>query len=111
MTITRIQVTAGRTFNHPYEQFSNLRREVGLEASLAEGDNPIDSTKELQARAEGLVEDHKQGILKSLHELNQLHEHAAEVRGLQHELTKAQHRLDALRAEHPELKLLSEDAS
>lgn len=59
MTITKITVTAGRTFNHPHEQDSNLRPEVTLEATLPEGANSIDAVRGLQAQVEGLVEDHK----------------------------------------------------
>ena len=47
-----------------------------MEASLAEGEDAISAVHALQA----------------------LHQHAAEVRGLQQELTRAQHRLDALDA-------------
>lgn len=35
MRIKTITVTAGRTFNHPYEQYSNLRPEVTMVADLA----------------------------------------------------------------------------
>ena len=106
MTINKITVTAGRTFNHPHEQYSNLRPEVTLEASLAPGEDPFAAVRSMQAQAEGLVEDHKQGMLKSLEELYQLTERQAEMRGLQQELKKAQERLDALRQQHPELKLI-----
>lgn len=105
MTITKITVTAGRTFNHPHEQFSNLRPEVTLEATLAEGANPVEAVKALQAQAEGLVEDHKQGMLRSLEELYQLTERQAEMRGLQKQLKMAQDRLEEIRTKHPELRL------
>jgi hypothetical protein len=109
MNITKITVVAGRTFNHPHEQYSNLRPEVTLEASLSQGENPVDAVKALQAQAEGLVEDHKQGMLQSLEELYQLSERQAEMRGLQKELERAQGRLNELRAQHPELKLTNGD--
>ena len=35
MKIQTITVTAGRTFNHPHEQYSNLRPEVQMTATLA----------------------------------------------------------------------------
>ncbi|MCX6922871.1 MAG: hypothetical protein NT154_06620 [Verrucomicrobia bacterium] len=105
MTIIKIKVVAGRTFNHPHEQYSNLRPEVTLEASLSERENPVDAVKALQAQAEGLVEDHKQGMLRSLEELYQLSERQQEMRGLQKELERAQVRLNELRNQHPELKL------
>src|SRR5216684_1345039 len=105
MKIKTITVTAGRTFNHPHEQYSNLRPEVTMVAELAEGEDALAATKQLQQQAEGLVEDHKQGLLKSLEELYQLTERQAEMRGLQKELSKAQTRLSEIRSEHPELAL------
>lgn len=108
MNVTRIVVSAGRTFNHPHEQYSNLRPEVTLEASLEDGEDPADAVKGLQARAEGLVEDHKRSMLRSIEELYQLSERQAEMRGLQRELERAQGRLDELRKTHPELKALSD---
>lgn len=105
MQISRIVVVAGRTFNHPHEQYSNLRPSVTMEATLAPDEDPAKATRELQSKAEGLVEDHKQQLLKSLEELYQLTERQSEMRGLQRELERAQGRLNALRTEHPELLL------
>ena len=103
MEVKTIRVTAGRTFNHPFEQYSNLRPEVTLEAALEPGEDPRNATKALQATAEGLVEDHKANLLKSIHELQELTEKQQEIRGLQAELTRAQTRIDALREKYPEL--------
>ena len=105
MNITEIVVSTGRTFNNPHEQFSNLRPEVSLKAVLSEGEDPLEATKRLQSIAEGLVEDHKQGLLKSLDQLNELTTRQAEMRGLQKELERTQARLDFIRGEHPELQL------
>ncbi len=96
MKINTIQVTAGRTFNHPHEKYSNLRPEVVLNATLAEEDDPLECTRRLQAQAEGLVEDHKQGLLRSIEELYQLTERQAEMRGLQSQLSATQRRLDEI---------------
>lgn len=103
MTINQITVTAARTFNHPHEQYSNLRPEVVLTATLAPGEDAGAATKKLQAMAEGMVEDHKQGMLKSIEELYQLSERQAEVRGLQQQLERTQQRLSEIRAENPGL--------
>lgn len=108
MKIQTITVTAGRTFNHPHEQYSNLRPEVSMVATIDEGEDAAEATKQLQARAEQLVEDHKQGLLKSLEELYQLSERQAEMRGLQRTLTDAQDRLDSIRKTHPEINLIGE---
>lgn len=108
MKIHTITVTAGRTFNHPHEQYSNLRPEVTLFATLDEGEDATSAARELQARAEQLVEDHKQGLLRSMEELYQLTERQQEMRGLQNELKRAQERLDQIRQKHPELNLIAD---
>jgi hypothetical protein len=107
MKVTQIKVSAGRTFNHPHEDYSNLRPHVELVAELTEGDDPAAAVKQLQAQAESLVEDHKQNLLRSLNELYELSERQAEIRGLQSQLESAQSRLDAIRQKHPEMLLTS----
>lgn len=111
MQIKQITVTAGRTFNHPHETYSNLRPEVTLVAELAEGEDAGAAAKALQAQAEGLVEDHKQSMLRSLEELWQLTERQAEIRGLQRQLEGAQRRMEEIRKEHPELALTENSES
>lgn len=69
MKITEITVHAGRTFSHPFEQYSNLRPEVQLRATLDDGDDPVISVKNLQRQAEELVERQKQQILADLRQL------------------------------------------
>lgn len=107
MKITEIVVSAGRTFNHPHEQYSNLRPEVVMKATLNEGEDPAMATRALQAQAEGLVEDHKRSMLQSIEELHQLTERQAELRGLQKQLENAQQRITDIRAQNPELNLLT----
>lgn len=109
MKITQIKVTAGRTFNHPHEQYSNLRPEVTLHADLAEDEDPVAASKQLQATAEGLVEDHKNGLLRSLEELYQVGQRREEMIGLQRQLQSAQKRIDEIRANHPALLAISSD--
>jgi hypothetical protein len=111
MNVTRIVVVAGRTFNHPHEQYSNLRPSVTIEATLAEGEDPKSATRDLQQVAEGLVEDHKQGLLRSLNELYELSERQAEMQGLQKQLAQAQSRLNEIRQEHPELTFPKQEQS
>jgi hypothetical protein len=106
MKITEIIVNAGRTFNHPYEQYSNLKPGVTLKATVEDGEDPAAVVRELQHRAEGWIEDHKHGLLKSIEELYQLTQRQQEVRGLQAELRRAQDRLDRIRSENPEVALL-----
>ena len=108
MKITNITVRAGRTFNHPHEQYSNLKPEVELTATIEDADDAAKCARDLQAQAEGLVEDHKQGLLKSIEELYQMSERQAELSGLQTRLVQAQNRINEIRAEHPDLKLIGE---
>ena len=108
MQITNIVVRAGRTFNHPHEQYSNLKPEVELRATIEEGDIAEECVQKLQAKAEGLVEDHKQGLLKSIEELYQLTERQAEVQGLQRTLQNAQNRMEEIRKQFPDVGLLTE---
>ncbi len=103
MKITEITVTAGRTFNHPHEQYSNLRPEVTLRATLDESDDPVKAAADLQQKAETLVEDHKQGLLSSIESLYELTQQQAEVRRLGDEMKRVQDRLNELRAENPKL--------
>lgn len=105
MKINTISVTAGRTFHHPHEDYSNLRPSVTMTATLEDGEDATKSARELQARAEQLVEDHKQGLLRSIEELYQLSTRQAEMRGLQKQLEIAQQRLDEIRKENPTLQL------
>lgn len=103
MKVTSVTVHAGRTFSHPHEDYSNLKPEVFLTATLDEGEDHARVVKALQAEAEGLVEDHKQGLLRSIEELHELSRRQAEMKGLESELRRAQDRLDLIRKQHPEL--------
>ena len=76
-----------------------------MTATLEEGEDAAKATRELQAKAEQIVEDHKRGLLTSIEELYQLTERQAEMRGLQQELERAQKRLEAIRSENPTLQL------
>ena len=67
MKITEITISAGRTFNHPYEPFSNFRPSLQIKAVPTEdGEDAVKIIKNLQAIAEGLMEDHKKHILEVL---------------------------------------------
>lgn len=108
MKATKITVSAGRTFNHPYESFANFRSHAEVEYELSEGEDPIAATQAAQAQVEGLVEDHKRNLLKSVHELEQMRTAQAEMKGLQKQLQDAQRRLDEIRATHPDVNLITE---
>jgi predicted RNase H-like nuclease (RuvC/YqgF family) len=107
--IVEIVVNAGRTFNHPHESYSNLRPSVTLKATISEGEDYEKAVKELQAKAESLIEDHKQNMLRSLEELYELDMTQQEVARLETHLRDAQSRLDEIRKEYPQLKLQIEE--
>jgi len=105
MKITEIVVSAGRTFNHPYENFSNLRPQVTLKATIDDGDDAIAAAKELQGKAEMLVEDHKRSMLQTLHELHHLSMAKQEIYDIERKLAGMNERLKDLREENPQLEL------
>lgn len=111
MKVKEITVHAGRTFNHPYEAYSNLRPEVTMVVELAGDDNPEECVKEIQAKAESLVEDHKQHMLRSLDQLHDAELRDREIAKLDSLIRNSQTRLDDLRKEQPSLPELSEDGN
>lgn len=58
MKIHRIIVTAARTVNDPFERFENIRPEITIEAEPAEGEDWRVCVEDLQAVAEGMLNDH-----------------------------------------------------
>jgi hypothetical protein len=103
MKVTEITVTAGRTFNHPHESYSNLRPSVTMKATLDDGEHTDSAIKALQAKAEQLVEDHKANLLSSLEEVYEQNEIDGQIDDLERQLTSAQQRLEALRGKRREL--------
>lgn len=97
MEIVEIVVSAGRTFNHPFEDYSNLRPQVTLKAALQAGEDAGACVKQLQAKAESLVEDHKQMMLKTLHRLHEYTVAEREIANVESELRIGQGRLERLR--------------
>lgn len=72
MTITEIVVSAGRTFSHPHESFSNFKQSVSLKATLGVGDSYEQAVVKLQDRAEAFAENLKERTLKALNKLRSL---------------------------------------
>ena len=103
MTITEILVSAGRTFSHPYESYSNLRPSVTLKAALGPEDDPSNCVRDLQAKAEALVEDHKQNTLKLLAQIDEMQTSERELADLEARIRQAQDRVAQLRSRRKEL--------
>lgn len=64
MHVTEITVSAGTTFNHPYEQYSNFRPAITLKASLNDGDDYKQCVADLQREANEIIERRKAEILE-----------------------------------------------
>lgn len=72
MKVTQITVEAGRTFNHPYESYGNLRPALSITAQLEEGDDWEACTRQLQAQAEAQIEMHKLAMLQTMRQARDL---------------------------------------
>lgn len=66
MKVKEIVVRAGRTIQHPTEQYANLRPSIELRADLDEGEDFGQAVQSLQASAEQLVEDHAKQLRDSI---------------------------------------------
>jgi len=97
VNINKIVVSAGRTFNHPYESYSNLRPHVQLTATLDETDDAEKCVKDLQAKVEMMVEDHKKTLLDSLHKLEEMQRREREITKLESLIRISQQSLQNLR--------------
>lgn len=97
MEITSIKVAAGRTVPHPLESYSNFRAFVQLHGDLAPGDDADACTRQLQAKAEGLVDDHVESFLKIIHERDRDRRRQQELQTLERELQIAQQRVELAR--------------
>jgi hypothetical protein len=103
MKIVEIIVSAGRTFNHPYEQYSNFKPHITLKGSVEEGEDPVACAKAMQQQAESLVEDHKQSLLESIEQLANMQRAERELTDLGRTMARAQERIDQLRKDCPAL--------
>ena len=107
MKITEVIVSAGRTVQHPVESYANLKPFVTLKAALDEGDDYEQITKDLQAKAEGLVEDHANSLKKHLRDMHYLSEKQRELARLEDSLSATQKRIAEVRSEMPLMSLPS----
>lgn len=101
MKVIEVNVSAGRVISHPIESYSNLKPMVSLKAVLDEGDDFEQCVKDLQAKAEGLVEDHANHLKKHIRDMYYLGEKEKEVKRLEASITASQERLQEVRSELP----------
>lgn len=107
MNIKQVTVSAGRTYNHPYEQYSNFKHHVELRADLSGEEDGFAAAKDLQAKAEALAEEHKTNMLRSVEELREMTEVQREISSLEESLKRGTQRLDEIRKRFPNQPLLS----
>ena len=101
MKITALTVQAARTFNHPHEDYSNLRPGITIHAELAPDEDPEKASHDLLAKAEKIIEDHKRALLKSIEDLHQMSAVQAEMANIENSMRRAQDRIDELRRQFP----------
>lgn len=99
MKVVEITVHAGRTFNHPYEGYSNFKPGVSLKATLAEGEDPEAAVKELQATAERMAEGQKQQILADLQMIQHRARVSASIATTQRQIAMFEEQLKQLKEE------------
>lgn len=98
MKITEVIVSAGRVISHPTESYANLRPQVTVKATLDDSDSFEDVTKDLQAKAEKLVEDHKTNLVESILRLERMSREEQELSDLEHRIRAAQNRVEQIRS-------------
>ena len=69
MKITHVTISAGRTFNHPYERYANFRFDITLKGEVQNEINVGPEIDELRQAAENIAEMHKRQILDECNNL------------------------------------------
>lgn len=109
MQITEITVSAARTINHPVENYANLKPMVSLKAVLDAGEDYSQAVKDLQAKAEELVEDHASQLKTHIRDMYYLDQKQKELISLEAAFHKTQDRIAEIRKEIPLMLLPSAD--
>lgn len=99
--VTEIVVSSGRTVNHPYESYSNLKPHVTLKATILPEDDFEVEYKKLHAKAERMIEDHKDTLLAGIRSIHDMREAEREITSLERQINHAQSQLIRLREELP----------
>jgi hypothetical protein len=98
MKITEITVHAGRTFNHPYEQYANFKPGLSLRATITSEDEDVEqATKALQTIAERMAEGQKQQILADLHHLERQARISSSIASTERQIERLQQELATLK--------------
>lgn len=103
MQVKEIGVIAGRTVSHPRESYANVKCSVQLSATLADGEDYEKAVKELQAKAERMVEEHKDALIAAIVARDDLREADREIADLSVDLSDRQERLKQARMRRDEI--------
>lgn len=104
MKITEIIVSAGRTFNHPYEQYSNFRPGLTIKATLEDGEDFEKNIGEMQNKAETMMEKHKTQMLNDIRNLYQVQKMQGEMSRLKSLLKETEEQIKEMELDHPLLE-------
>lgn len=104
MRVNEVTVSAGRTFSHPYEEYSNLRPGVTIRAVLDPEEDFVAVTRELQAKAEDLVERHKEAMLHSLRQIHTLSAAQRRLASLEREIAARHVEIEEVRRQTAEIE-------
>lgn len=104
--IIEIIVSAGRTVNHPYESYSNLKPHLTLKATISASDDFEAEYKALAARAERMIEDHKDTLLGGIRAIYDMREAEREITSLEQQIARSQQQVERLRQQMPQQPVL-----
>ncbi len=97
MKITEVIVSAGRTFNHPHEQYSNLRPGLTIKATPEEGETLEQINSVLREKAEKLIEADKGRMIADIINLEEITRRNNETLRLESLIRASTNKLNELR--------------
>lgn len=103
MQIKEIKVGAGRTINHPVEDYANLRPSVAIAATLEPNDDVAACTKRLQLQAEQLVEDHARNLRDAIVQQARLGKVQEQLSRISDQIKQAEAERDRLGREYQQM--------
>jgi len=114
MKIVEVTVHAGRTFNHPYENYANFKPGISLRATVGEGEDTEQIIKTLQSQAEQMAESQKQQILADLYQLEKQARMDSSIAATRRQIEKLKKELETLekgqlQLDAPKVKIVPED--
>lgn len=99
MEIKEVTVHVGMEFEHPYEVGEGITTSVRLKADVVDGDDIDRVIKDLQAKAQLFVEDHKTFVNKNLKRDWELKENWKNIETIKKEINRCQEQWNNLLAD------------